>query len=109
MECKGHLHLKETIETDNIPLKAMCEKMITVPSSRTRELGIGLVKQELAAKNLLKHAGNSWQTSKFGYAISGTKTAIYRMKACISNTIECIDRIGKLLASLNSYSASHGN
>ena len=107
IDSKGHVLVQNAIDSDKIVLQNACTQIITILSTRVKDLRTGLVKKELAIENLLKVAGSAWQTSKLAYAISGTKTAIHRMKACISDILQCIDRIGRLLACINGRSHLH--
>ena len=89
---------KHTLADFNIEGKQLLHERvvdtISVLSKRLRKLRESKVKKSFALERLFKLAGDDWRNSTYSYAVSNTKTQLYRISSSIDQTLLCIDKLG---------------
>ena len=82
IEDKRHQYIEDAIDDDRNALADTVQCLISRISERQKEITQCNSKKKQALEKLMDEAGPSWMTSKYLFAISGLKTAIYRMNIC---------------------------
>lgn len=62
------------------------------------------LKKKNGLATVLKLSGENWRQTKYAYGVSSLKTAIFRIKECISKCLQTIDNLGKICAEINGVS-----
>ncbi|CAG2230153.1 unnamed protein product [Mytilus edulis] len=76
-------------------------------SKRIQELREFNVKRKRHVENLLKSVDGNWQQSKFAHAISYWQTKLVQANNCVSELIDCMDKLGYAVSCLNGTSNNY--
>lgn len=76
-------------------------------SKRIQELREFNVKRKRHVENLLKSVDGNWQQSKFAHALSYWQTKLVQANNCVSELIDCMDKLGYAVSCLNGTSNNY--